>query len=155
MPPRWMVEECSREFGQIAGPSLPFADPPTKENMITKRSAVNPTKPYGINVSEAPAFWSQGILWTILATAEQTGGSYSLMEELCPKDDGPPPHTHDQDEVIYVVEGELTMIAGAERIRAKAGSARIYSCPIAFTVSESIREEAAFSTFTCVAGSNV
>ena len=36
MPPRWMVEECSREFGQIPGPSLPFADPPTKENMVTK-----------------------------------------------------------------------------------------------------------------------
>ena len=44
------------------------------------------------------------------------------MEELCPKDAGPPPHTHEQDEVIYVVEGELTMIAGAERFHAKAGA---------------------------------
>ena len=44
------------------------------------------------------------------------------MEELCPKDAGPPPHTHEQDEVIYVVEGELTMIAGAESINAKAGA---------------------------------
>ena len=44
------------------------------------------------------------------------------MEELCPKDSGPPPHTHDQDEVIYVMEGELTMILGAEKIRAKAGA---------------------------------
>ena len=52
MPPRSMVEECSREFGQIAGTSLPFADPPTKENMMSKRSAVNPTKPYGINVAD-------------------------------------------------------------------------------------------------------
>lgn len=30
MPPRWMVEECSREFGQIGVLGLPFADPPTK-----------------------------------------------------------------------------------------------------------------------------
>ena len=122
MPPRWMVEECSREFGQISGTALPFADPPTKENMVTHPSDVNKLKPYGINIEEAPAYWSQGILWTILATTEQTGGSYSLMEELCPKNAGPPPHTHEQDEVIYVVEGELTMIAGAESINAKAGA---------------------------------
>ena len=122
MPPRWMVEECSREFGQIPGIALPFADPPSKENMVTHLSDVNKLKPYGINSEDAPAYWSQGILWTILATAEQTGGSYSLMEERCPKDAGPPPHTHEQDEVIYVVEGELTMIAGGERINAKAGA---------------------------------
>ncbi len=122
MPPRWMVEECSREFGQIPGIALPFADPPTKENMVTHPSDVNRLKPYGINIADAPAYWSQGILWTILATSEQTGGSFSLMEELCPKDAAPPPHTHDQDEVIYVTEGELTMIAGAERINAKAGA---------------------------------
>ena len=122
MPPRWMVEECSREFGQIAGTALPFADPPTKDNMRTKPSSVNSIEPYAINVRDAPAFWSQGILWTILASSEQTGGSYSLMEELCPKDSGPPPHTHEQDEVIYLIEGELTMIAGAERVAAKAGS---------------------------------
>jgi hypothetical protein len=108
MPPRWMVEECSREFGQIPGTSLPFADPPSKENMLTKPSTVNPLKPYGIDVNDAPAYWSQGILWTILATAEQTGGSYSLVEELCPKHSGPPPHTHEQDEVIYLIEGKLT-----------------------------------------------
>ena len=122
MPPRWMVEECSREFGQIPGVALPFADPPTKENMVTHPSNVNKLKPYGINIQDVPAYWSQGILWRILATSEQTGGSYSLMEELCPKDAGPPPHLHEQDEVIYVVEGELTMIAGAERINAKAGA---------------------------------
>lgn len=121
-PPRWMVEECSREFGQIAVLGLPFADPPTKDNMATKPSEANPIKPYGVDVKDAPAYWSQGILWTILATSEQTGGSYSLMEQLCPKDAGPPPHTHEQDEVIYVVEGELTMIAGAERINVQAGA---------------------------------
>jgi hypothetical protein len=27
MPPRWMVEECSREFGQIPILGLPFATP--------------------------------------------------------------------------------------------------------------------------------
>jgi hypothetical protein len=44
MPPRWMVEECSREFGQIEVLALPFADPPTEDNMATNPNDVNPTK---------------------------------------------------------------------------------------------------------------
>ena len=39
-----------------------------------------------------------------------------------PKRSGPPPHTHKQDEFIYMIEGELTMILGAEKISAKAGA---------------------------------
>jgi quercetin dioxygenase-like cupin family protein len=117
-----MVEECSREFGQIAVLGLPFADPPTKDNMATRPSEVNPVKPYGVEAKNAPAYWSQGILWTILATADQTGGSYSLMEELCSLNSGPPPHTHEQDEVLYIIEGEVTLIAGSETMTAKAGS---------------------------------
>ena len=100
MPPRWMVEECSREFGQIGVLGLPFADPPTNNNMATKPSEVNPMKPYGIAVKDAPAYWSQGILWTVLASSEQTGGSYSLIEGVCPLHAGPPPHTHEQDEAF-------------------------------------------------------
>ena len=122
MPPRWMVEECSREFGQIPVLGLPFADPPTENNMATRPSDVNPVKPYGIEATKAPSYWSQGILWTILATAEQTGGSYSLIEELCSRHSGPHPHTHEQDEVLYIIEGKLTLIAGAETITAKAGA---------------------------------
>src|ERR1700733_4392107 len=91
MPPRWMVEECSREFGQIPILGLPFAAPPTKDNMTTQPSQVNPIKPYGVEVKNAPAYWMQDILWTVLATTEQTGGSYALMEEWCPKHSGPPP----------------------------------------------------------------
>ena len=87
---------------------LPFADPPTKDNMATKPSQTNPIQPYGIEVKNAPAYWSQDILWTILASSEQTGGSYSLMQELCSKHSGPPP--------------QITLAVGAEKIVAKAGS---------------------------------
>lgn len=90
--------------------------------MATRPCLTNPVKPYGIEVKKAPAYWSQGILWTVLATAEQTGGSYSLIEERCPRYSGPPPHTHEQDEVLYLLEGEMTLVAGPERFTAKAGS---------------------------------
>ena len=49
-------------------------------------------------------------------------GSYSLMEELCPLHGGPPPHTHRQDEAFYILDGEITLIAGEKKVTAKAGS---------------------------------
>jgi quercetin dioxygenase-like cupin family protein len=44
------------------------------------------------------------------------------MEELCSKNSGPPPHTHEQDEALYIIEGQIAPIAGAEKITAKAGA---------------------------------
>lgn len=51
--------------------------------------------PYVTNIDEAPAYWQVGILWLMLATGAQTGGEYSLMWQLCPKDSGPGPPYHD------------------------------------------------------------
>ena len=122
MPPRWMAMEASREFGQIAAPSMPIADPPTDENRATQPSDSNPLRPYGLRLEEAPSSWARGSLFSVLATREQTGGSYSLVHERCPKGAGPGLHTHEQDEGLYVIEGELSVSAGEERYTAQAGS---------------------------------
>jgi len=80
------------------------------------------TTPYVTTVQNAPAYWQVGILWAMLATGEQTGGSYSLMWELCPRGSGPTPHFHDQDEQFYVLEGEITYLADGQELRATANS---------------------------------
>jgi uncharacterized cupin superfamily protein len=49
------------------------------------------------------------------------------MEELCSLNSGPPHHTHEQDEVLYIIECEVALIAGAEELTAKAGSLA-YAC---------------------------
>ena len=85
-------------------------------------SEPNEVTPYAASAEEAPAYWQVGILWVVLATGEQTGGEYSLLWELCPKDSGPPPHYHDQDEQFFVVDGEVTYRAGGEILKAEAGS---------------------------------
>lgn len=60
-------------------------------------------------VDEAPAYWMQGILWTMLADAEETGGRGSIMGQLLPKGSGPPPHKHLwPDETFYILDGEIT-----------------------------------------------
>ena len=72
--------------------------------------------------ADAPAYWEVDILWLILATGETTNGQYSLMEQLCPKDAGPPPHTHTQREMFYILDGEITFLVGEETFTAGAGS---------------------------------
>ena len=78
--------------------------------------------PYVTNIDQAPAYWQVGILWLMLATGAQTGGEYSLMWQLCPKDSGPGPHYHDQDEQFFVLEGEITYQVHGVELKAKPGS---------------------------------
>lgn len=63
------------------------------------------------HVDEAPAYWMQGILWTMLADAEDTGGRWSMMEQLLPQGSGPPPHKHLwSDETFYILDGTITFL---------------------------------------------
>lgn len=78
--------------------------------------------PYAATTEDGPAYWQVGILWVILATAEQTGGDYSLMWELCPQGSGPPPHYHDQDEQFFLIDGEITFRAGNQELKVGSGS---------------------------------
>ena len=78
--------------------------------------------PYIETVEDGPAYWMVGILWVMLATGEQTGGEYSMMWELCPKDSGPVPHYHDQDEQFYIMDGEITYLANGEELKAGPGT---------------------------------
>ncbi len=71
---------------------------------------------------DAPAYWGVDILWLILATGETTDGQYSLMEQLCPENSGPPPHTHTQREMFYILDGKITFLVGDETIVGSAGS---------------------------------
>ena len=81
-----------------------------------------PYTAYVANEAEAPAYWQVNVLWVMLATGDQTGGHYSQMWQLCPRDSGPGPHYHDQDEQFYVLDGEITYAAGGRTLVATAGS---------------------------------
>ena len=63
-----------------------------------------------------------GDIYTLLATAAETGGDYIALEALVPADGGPPLHIHhDQVETFYIVEGEMEMTLGDQVYEAKAG----------------------------------
>src|SRR5215213_3893944 len=68
---------------------------------------------------------------TVKLTSEDTGGVYSMVEEISPPQGGPPPHTHrDEDEVLYVLEGEVEFLLGEDTIPAAGAGSCVYA-PIA------------------------
>ena len=51
-----------------------------------------------------------GVTHLYKATAEETGGAFSLWEAIVPPGAGAPPHRHDhEDESFYVLSGELVV----------------------------------------------
>ncbi len=74
-------------------------------------------------LGEGRSVWLVGDCITVKVASEDTGGAYSLVEEITPSQGGPPPHLHRQeDEALYVLEGEVEFLLGEESIPAGAGS---------------------------------
>jgi len=74
------------------------------------------------SMATVPGYWQLDILWSPLVSTEQTGGAYSLMEQLMPVQAGPPPHVHDHgDELFYILAGELALQLGDQVVTGTAG----------------------------------
>jgi quercetin dioxygenase-like cupin family protein len=79
--------------------------------------------PIAAGPGEGEAIWFMGVLATVKASAETTGGAVAVLEHLAPRGAGSPLHVHTrEDEWFYVIEGELTFWVGGEVIVAPAGA---------------------------------
>ena len=66
--------------------------------------------------------WENGNLTTNLAEKKDTNGAFLLMEATLAPGTEPPPHVHTrEDELFYVLEGELVFELDGERHTARAG----------------------------------
>jgi quercetin dioxygenase-like cupin family protein len=69
----------------------------------------------------ADIWWKTGRM-TVKASGAETGGSLAQVEMNDPRGTAAPLHVHhNEDETFYVVEGEVTVIVGGERIDLSAG----------------------------------
>lgn len=76
-----------------------------------------------LNSDEGPAISAVGDVYRVLATGEQTGGAYALLEARVLPGGGPPPHLHTrEEESFFVLEGELTFLLEGRPIRAGVGA---------------------------------
>jgi quercetin dioxygenase-like cupin family protein len=81
--------------------------------------------PAVVRADRGNARWNvAGNLVHVLLGAEQTGGAFALIELL--ERQAPPRHIHHrEDELIYVLEGELTVEIDGVRFPAPAGTAAL------------------------------
>jgi quercetin dioxygenase-like cupin family protein len=63
-----------------------------------------------------------GDVYRFLATGDDTNGKYAMWEAIVPPGGGPPSHVHSREEEgFYILEGEITLHVGEERIVVTAG----------------------------------
>ena len=66
---------------------------------------------------ERKTIYGAGDEYSFLAAGEATDGRYTFVEALIPPGGGPPPHIHTrEEEVFYILEGELAFSAGGRRV---------------------------------------
>ncbi len=82
------------------------------------------TVPYFYQPGESELRWMGKTSTHFLATGEQTGGAFSLVDERASCGESVPLHLHRDDmESFYVLEGEITLYIGDQPgVRAPAGS---------------------------------
>jgi len=67
--------------------------------------------------------WYNGWLLTFLATGEETRGQFALIEATTRKGNVPPRHIHHrEDEIFYILEGEVVVSVGDRTVKGTAGT---------------------------------
>jgi len=67
--------------------------------------------------------WYNGWLLTFLATGEETQGQFALIEAVGRRGNVPPPHIHRrEDEITYVLEGEIVFSVADRTIKGTPGT---------------------------------
>ena len=123
MPPPRLVRQLARDYGQTAVLGMPFIDPPGPDNMATKPTPGAGVLPFGAQAGSAPSYWMMGGLWSVLASGAQTGGSYSLLEQVLPQGPAASPHLHEgMDEVFYILDGAATFLMNDRIVTAFKGA---------------------------------
>src|SRR3954447_19542170 len=82
---------------------------------------------------EGGRLWFVGTLTSIPFPGEAVDGRYALIEFLFPRDASPPRHTHPQDESYVVLDGRITVQAGAQRFELAPGGAAAVPMGVAHT----------------------
>lgn len=75
------------------------------------------------HLDTSPRINLAGDAYTVLATGKETSGAYAALHFAVPPGGGPPPHTHTkEDEMFFVLEGELTFYVKGQKHSAPQGT---------------------------------
>lgn len=83
----------------------------------------NMTKPFNLEPQAGEKIWITGDTVIIRATAAETGGAYTMIEAIASPGNGPPPHFHkNEDETLYVLDGDFEILNGEHLMSVKPGA---------------------------------
>jgi len=87
---------------------------------------MNPTESIGFSRGRQSldhSVWYNGALMTFLATGEDTQRQFGLIEVFGRRGNVPPPHIHHkEDEIFYVLEGEIIVSVGDHTMKGTPGT---------------------------------
>jgi quercetin dioxygenase-like cupin family protein len=107
-------------------------------------------RPVGDGVISSPdtqtALWFLGVLQQVRVSGEQTGGAFSLTDNLARRGSGSPVHIHEhEEESLIVLDGDLRVVLAEEEHAAGPGTVAVLpkGVPHAYVVTSA---EARFLT---------
>jgi quercetin dioxygenase-like cupin family protein len=102
-----------------------------------------------VPANTGPAYWVMGDLFTYLVTGEDSGGSYFSLEVVVGPDKGPPPHIHHlEEELFYILDGELIFQVGDQTLQVSTGDFIHIPRETAHSFKNGPRPAKLFSTFS-------
>jgi mannose-6-phosphate isomerase-like protein (cupin superfamily) len=81
-----------------------------------------PPQAHIIRPEAGERFLSLGSDVNIKLAAPATGGAFAVIEHRVPPQGGPPPHTHRETELLYILSGSFAATIGSERSEVEAGT---------------------------------
>jgi quercetin dioxygenase-like cupin family protein len=100
--------------------------------MSSALPAPNPG-PTGGAAGQDERLWFLGTLAIVRVPGKAVDGRFALIEFLLPGNASPPLHTHPQDESYIVLDGRLTVQAGANRFELDEGGIAVVPTGVAHT----------------------
>jgi quercetin dioxygenase-like cupin family protein len=71
---------------------------------------------------EGDAYWMLGGLYEVKVSSDETNGAVTVMQFTIPEGMGPPPHVHDGDETVTVVDGRARFHVDGDTVELGPGS---------------------------------
>jgi quercetin dioxygenase-like cupin family protein len=78
---------------------------------------------FNLKPKDGEKIWIVGDTMWLKATSAETRGAYTLIENIALPGNGPPPHVHEnEDESMYVIDGEFEILLGEQIVDGKPGA---------------------------------
>lgn len=94
--------------------------------MNDREGLAAPFQPILTEAGSGHVFTMLGTSMRLIARAADTGGRYTVFEQVTPPGWGPPRHIHSrEDEIIYILEGSYELHVGDQRRTVTAGASAV------------------------------